>query len=231
MTPNYQASRKPHKFFDSEPQPAGRPTTSGLQTPKRGIPSPKMTPTHSVKALPGIATPPSEDHQQGSTLAAGSSPDGKRADGNVEPPEPKVLAVPAGNWVVSAHYGYIYCIALVQDHESRSPLITARREGKKAVQLVTGSGDEDVKVSTSPTLPSTVQLAFIPIRRLVALVLHPRPVRQDREHEASAHLSLWNWRRPVHPIAEWEHLRGLSGRARQDLGHRHQDAREDADCS
>lgn len=60
--------------------------------------------------------------------------------------EPKTLHVPAGNVVDSAHYGYIYCMALLP-----SPHLTAsdpvRADG--AVELLTGSGDEDVKVRHS----------------------------------------------------------------------------------
>lgn len=57
--------------------------------------------------------------------------------------EPKTLHVPAANVLNSAHYGYIYCMALLP-----SPHLTAndpvREDG--AVELLTGSGDEDVKL-------------------------------------------------------------------------------------
>jgi di- and tripeptidase len=42
------------------------------------------------------------------------------------------LKIPASNVIDSAHYGYIYCMALL--------------DGQDSVQLVTGSGDESVKV-------------------------------------------------------------------------------------
>ncbi|KZW01583.1 glutathione degradosome [Exidia glandulosa HHB12029] len=57
--------------------------------------------------------------------------------------EPRVLHVPAENVIASAHYGYIYSMALLP-----SPHLTAsdptREDG--AVELLTGSGDEDVKL-------------------------------------------------------------------------------------
>lgn len=60
-------------------------------------------------------------------------------------PAPKAfLQVPATNVIDSAHYGYVYCMAL----------LPSTREGSDdpapvsgATQLVTGSGDETVKVS------------------------------------------------------------------------------------
>ncbi|KAG8878994.1 hypothetical protein FRB97_002042 [Tulasnella sp. 331] len=118
MPPNYQASRKPHKFFDSEPQPAGRPATSR--------PSPLITPSTSSKHLPGSASPP--------------WPESPKSDLD---PEPKVLAVPPDNWIPSAHHGYIYCIALVYAVDTQPFAVPG---SQKTVQLVSGSGDEDVKL-------------------------------------------------------------------------------------
>lgn len=56
------------------------------------------------------------------------------------------LQIPATNIIDSAHYGYVYCLAL----------LPSRREGSngkalhaiESVQLVSGSGDETVKVLT-----------------------------------------------------------------------------------
>jgi hypothetical protein len=47
--------------------------------------------------------------------------------------EPRTLTVPPQNVVPSAHYGYIYCMALVRDDTGDN------------VRLVTGSGDEHTK--------------------------------------------------------------------------------------
>ncbi|KDQ11164.1 hypothetical protein BOTBODRAFT_35706 [Botryobasidium botryosum FD-172 SS1] len=123
-----------HKFFDSFPQPAGRP----LPQTRSGSPSPWLPRAGS----PTLPTPPE--------------------------PEPVQLQVPARNVVQSAHYGYIYCMALVpQDIEPTSPEWPAwslhnsnswRRDDKKEVQLVTGSGDEDVKLWVISSEDPTPQL-------------------------------------------------------------------------
>lgn len=65
----------------------------------------------------------------GSRLRGASSPD---LDSLV-PPTQGYLSVPASNVIDSAHYGYIYCMALVNGPDDD-------------VQLATGSGDESVKV-------------------------------------------------------------------------------------
>jgi di- and tripeptidase len=55
-------------------------------------------------------------------------------------PTPRAfLSIPAENVLDSAHYGYIYCMALLQD-------------SKQGVKLVTGSGDEFVKVRLASRL-------------------------------------------------------------------------------
>ena len=59
-------------------------------------------------------------------------------------PSPRgFLQVPASNVIDSAHYGYVYCMALLStgkvSDDSRLPV-----DG--STQLVTGSGDETVKV-------------------------------------------------------------------------------------
>ena len=75
-------------------------------------------------------------------------------------PRPRVLRVPSTNVVDSAHYGYIYCMGLVQRPSEEAQL---RPFGKfepetrytsehdiwedGEIRLVTGSGDEDVKVN------------------------------------------------------------------------------------
>jgi di- and tripeptidase len=52
------------------------------------------------------------------------------------------LQIPAANVVDSAHYGYIYCIALLEGSDADGP--------HDRIQLVTGSGDETVKVMSIP---------------------------------------------------------------------------------
>ncbi|KAF4578670.1 hypothetical protein EYR36_000477 [Pleurotus pulmonarius] len=60
------------------------------------------------------------------------------------------LQVPATNVIDSAHYGYLYCMAILEGDNSSS----------EGIQLVTGSGDETVKLwaisSTSSPLPQLV---------------------------------------------------------------------------
>jgi hypothetical protein len=51
------------------------------------------------------------------------------------------LQVPATNVIDSAHYGYIYCIALLEGTDADGL--------PDGVQLVTGSGDETIKVRDS----------------------------------------------------------------------------------
>ncbi|KAJ7069976.1 hypothetical protein C8F01DRAFT_1246134 [Mycena amicta] len=58
------------------------------------------------------------------------SPHSERARGSPR----SYLSMPAENVVESAHYGYIYCMALLQE------------EGRPAVRLATGGGDEFVKI-------------------------------------------------------------------------------------
>lgn len=70
------------------------------------------------------------------------------ADGCVQHPSvpvPKAfLQVPAINVIDSAHYGYVYCMALLPSTREGSD-DSAPVSG--ATQLVTGSGDETVKVT------------------------------------------------------------------------------------
>ncbi|KAG8994336.1 hypothetical protein FRB93_001592 [Tulasnella sp. JGI-2019a] len=126
MSPNCQASRKPHKFFDSQPQPAGRPTPSK--------PSPLITPPSSATNLPRTSSPCQFDGSDSSSEVA-----------QINDLEPKALAVPPENRIPSAHHGYVYCTALVRDFDSSSTS-APERNGATTVQLVTGSGDEDVKL-------------------------------------------------------------------------------------
>ncbi|QRV92322.1 Gly-Xaa carboxypeptidase [Ceratobasidium sp. AG-Ba] len=99
-----------HKFFDSFPQPAGRPVLP-------------LRPSTAIITTPRAVTP---------SLIAEDNPKIVRdRDG-----QPRSIPVPAENVVHSAHYGYIYCMALVRDGDD--------------VRLVTGSGDEETKLWTLP---------------------------------------------------------------------------------
>lgn len=56
-----------------------------------------------------------------------------------------MLQVPPSNMVWSAHYGYVYCMALVPNNHEGSD--DTALSGGHNVQLVTGSGDSTVKVN------------------------------------------------------------------------------------
>ena len=66
-----------------------------------------------------------------------------------------VLSIPATNIVSSAHHGYVYCMAV-----SPSPYWgsddSLHTEAQSCVYLITGSGDESVKVSPCPFVPCEV---------------------------------------------------------------------------
>ncbi|KAG9017933.1 hypothetical protein FRB90_000115 [Tulasnella sp. 427] len=138
-SPQNLPSRKPHKFFDSQPQPAGRPTPS----PHPGSCVLPVTPSSTLRSLPGATTPPlaNNHHLQMSTSNSTSESGDHHEDS--KPAETHVLSIPQDNWVPSAHYGYIYCMAIVPEHEIDGQVAEKQR---KTVQLVTGSGDEDVKL-------------------------------------------------------------------------------------
>ncbi|TDL23199.1 Zn-dependent exopeptidase [Rickenella mellea] len=114
-----------HKFFDSFPQPQGRPTSSD------GLPV-------------GV----------GLGLASGQTT--PRKD---DVPQPLgVLQVPVSNVIDSAHFGYVYSMALLP---STLEGTDSYDKGGKQILLVTGSGDETVKLwictPAGPTLVHTFE--------------------------------------------------------------------------
>lgn len=61
-----------------------------------------------------------------------------------DPGQPKMCySIPPSNVIDSAHYGYIYCMALLTENDH-------------GIQIVTGSGDESVKVSINPPYLSNI---------------------------------------------------------------------------
>ncbi|KAG8907880.1 hypothetical protein FRB99_001739 [Tulasnella sp. 403] len=168
------STRKPHKFFDSMPQPARQ-----LQS-SRGIPSPRMTPSSSAPALP--STPP-----EGNLLLPQGTP--PRTVSGLCPQKDaravRTLEVPEDNWIRSAHYGYVYCLALVQEAEDDifSPLVHKPRfgtftpDGARTDQLVTGGGDECVKlwaytssVGDSPAAVSLVHTFHAGVGAILSII-------------------------------------------------------------
>ena len=71
-----------------------------------------------------------------------------------------VLSIPATNIVSSAHHGYVYCMAV-----SPSPYWgsddTLYTDAQSCVYLVTGSGDESVKVSCCPPVLCKVNRGIV----------------------------------------------------------------------
>ncbi|KAI0263416.1 hypothetical protein BC834DRAFT_887180 [Gloeopeniophorella convolvens] len=100
----------------------------------------------------------------------GANTPARDADGHVvlvRPPSPRAeLNVPARNVIDSAHYGYVYCMALLPS--TREGTTNAPR---KDVLLATGSGDETMKVwkcsSTGLELLNTIDCEHGAILSLV----------------------------------------------------------------
>ncbi|CUA72557.1 putative di-and tripeptidase DUG2 [Rhizoctonia solani] len=128
QTPLSSSTPPKHKFFDSFPQPAGRPVT--LQRPSTAV----LT-TASNLSFQRPSTPIAAPKIKKSTNCEGTGAVGA-TDKNED--EPRILSIPSENVIHSAHYGYIYCMALVRDKHSDQ------------VRLVTGSGDEETKLWELP---------------------------------------------------------------------------------
>jgi len=61
-------------------------------------------------------------------------------------PQYAVLSIPATNIVSSAHHGYVYCMAVSPSpHQGSDEILYA--DTHSPIYLITGSGDESVKVS------------------------------------------------------------------------------------
>lgn len=67
-------------------------------------------------------------------------------------PQCTVLSIPATNIVSSAHHGYVYCMAVSPSpHQGSDDILYT--DTHSPVYLVTGSGDESVKVSCRSFVP------------------------------------------------------------------------------
>jgi di- and tripeptidase len=77
----------------------------------------------------------------GSSYSSMGSDDGMRSEA-MTPPR-AYLHIPPNNVIDSAHYGYIYCMALLPSSRDGSD---DDLSSEKSTQLVTGSGDETIKV-------------------------------------------------------------------------------------
>ncbi|KAI0726272.1 Zn-dependent exopeptidase [Fomitopsis betulina] len=144
------SARRAHKFFDSYPRYQRRPadlfarnpTCSTAQAQQNGTSLPPTPPSSSF-SLPGTSSSSSSS----SSTAPSESP-------------LAVLQVPPSNMIYTAHYGYIYCMALVPSvrEGSDDPPFDHTSE-RQDLQLVTGSGDESVKLwQLAPANPTPILL-------------------------------------------------------------------------
>ncbi|KAI0754689.1 Zn-dependent exopeptidase [Daedaleopsis nitida] len=134
-------SRKAHKFFDSYPQYTRRPADLNARNPTCGaacLPSSSLSTTPPSSSTTGSATPP--DSCMHSDLLKFPS---------------AVFQVPSENVIYSAHYGYVYCMALLPSNREGSDDPPFTKGGGHHMQLVTGSGDSTVKVWQLPDEPSS----------------------------------------------------------------------------
>ncbi|OSX56497.1 hypothetical protein POSPLADRAFT_1186649 [Postia placenta MAD-698-R-SB12] len=107
--------------------------------------------------------------------AAGSPAHGTQCLRQEPPQRPlAVLQVAPSNVIYSAHYGYVYCMALVPSTREGSDDLPHRVSEKHDLQLVTGSGDEAVKLwkldpaNPVPILLHTFECATGAVLSLVA---------------------------------------------------------------
>lgn len=157
--PPLRPPRKLHKFFDSQPRGSRNLLPSASNDPHL---IPRNTSFSSAGSAQLPATVPD-------TSTNKASPNARPGTFSKPKPQqtlshcPRVLRVSSANAVESAHYGYIYCMSLVpppKDEAQIGPFgmyqpsvryksnQNERENGE--IRLVTGSGDEDVKVSIAP---------------------------------------------------------------------------------
>ncbi|KAI9064650.1 Zn-dependent exopeptidase [Trametes sanguinea] len=131
------SSRKAHKFFDSYPQYTRRPADLNARNPTCA----SCLPTSVSGSLPVSSS---------SRDLSTPSPDPCLQGESIKPPL-AVLQVPPECVIFSAHYGYVYCMALLPSNKEGSddPLFEDISDGK--LQLVTGSGDSTVKLWQLPS--------------------------------------------------------------------------------
>ena len=137
------SARRAHKFFDSYPQYQRRPADLLARNPT-------CSTAHAQQNVHahGVSLPPTPPSSSSSLPSTSSSPPREAS-----PHRPlAVLQVPPCNVIYSAHYGYIYCMALVPSvrEGSDDPPFDSTSE-RQDLQLVTGSGDESVKVRHCPS--------------------------------------------------------------------------------
>jgi di- and tripeptidase len=90
-----------------------------------------------INAMNGMMTPPMTMFDSDGCLQHRSAPSPRG-----------FLRVPASNVIDSAHYGYVYCMALLPSTGEVLDDPSLPLDG--LTQLITGSGDETVKVTINP---------------------------------------------------------------------------------
>ncbi|KAH8077043.1 Zn-dependent exopeptidase [Cristinia sonorae] len=125
--------RRAHKFFDSYPQYTRRAADLNARNSYRSSPSP-----------PESSSPPTDGCLSPALSASMTAP--------------AALDTPAKNMVWSAHYGYIYCMALSPSTYEGSDDKPA--SAKDEIRLVTGSGDSSVKLWSLPAGVPTLEHTF-----------------------------------------------------------------------
>lgn len=151
-TPGTSTPRKVHKFFDSYPQYERRTPDLNARNPTCSNCSTPSTPPNGAIPPPHRTIDPCISSSQPPLLGLSQSPAQPSAIGlpNVESAAcactPTVLQVPSESMIWSAHYGYVYCMAIMPSVREGSD------DGfwEAPPQLVTGSGDGTVKVRTLP---------------------------------------------------------------------------------
>ena len=123
FTSGTSTPRRVHKFFDSYPQYERRTPDLNARNP----------------SLNNAMTPPSTPPQP----QVVSSPDSCLVPPSAQP-SIRTLQVLPENTIWSAHYGYVYSLALVPS--SREGSDDVARHNPECAQLVSGSGDATVKV-------------------------------------------------------------------------------------
>ncbi|EIW59658.1 Zn-dependent exopeptidase [Trametes versicolor FP-101664 SS1] len=133
-------SRKAHKFFDSYPQYTRRPADLNARNPTcasclpTSVSNTLATSVSSSSPSSGPSTPPQ---------------DGCVQDDHVKAPLATLHVLPE-NVVFSAHYGYVYCMALLPSNREGSDDAFYEDTHDGSLQLVTGSGDSTVKLWQLP---------------------------------------------------------------------------------
>lgn len=141
FTSGTSTPRRVHKFFDSYPQYERRTPDLNARNP----------------SLNTAMTPPSTPPQP----QTGAGPDNCLVPPSAQQPI-RTLQVPPENTIWSAHYGYVYSLAVVPS--SREGIDDITRHSPECAQLVSGSGDATVKVwslaTPSPTLQHTFECGY-----------------------------------------------------------------------